>query len=583
MSSNADARSKAEIAHSVTQWATEELGFRRPSTLVSAKGEEKIKAADVEPLLQGDLVRILDLATRHVVSSRRALYSRHKLAAFCAQPDPKPAQLPYIALRRSLKQLEARENILLTEIQSVELDNRAAIQSIGDIESKRNAMEARIRDLRLQILVKQAVAEKIRRLSKRMRVLVQEMTSCYSSTQATASSMDLSWSADAGSSMHTSGALAPSDRIDELIAQLQNAKPAHCIGVQGPKDAIPDDAFIQRQLMIACIISCLKDLEDQHVQMWSTVKALRSRITEGRSELDRKIELAASQLNMSVASAGGSALDFRTAILRAVIQDAVSQVGHRVGSLVPALEIADVCSWVSDDHTEAVSDLVESIERVRALLAATRSAAQEAAEYAATRVAPTNESLLKASHYSDMRETWNAVELISLRHINIDSNHSQFRSADKLVTRSSFMDSGRSKVISDICRETVVGGVAGQTHEATIAKLRDQLARGRMDASAVDIEGLSLQDAVELAGQRSQAIKDEARKVLEAWAKGSNAAGRLKTASESVEAEASIAQLSDTSGRLFTELFAPWHKRDGVEYAEYLKQLKIARASEAQQ
>ncbi|KAJ2490930.1 hypothetical protein IWW37_002709 [Coemansia sp. RSA 2050] len=474
MSSNADARSKAEIAHSVAQWATEELGFRRPSTLVSAKGEEKIKAADVEPLLQGDLVRILDLATRHVVSSRRALYSRHKLAAFCAQPDPKPAQLPYIALRRSLKQLEARENILLTEIQSVELDNRAAIQSIGDIESKRNAMEARIRDLRLQILVKQAVAEKIRRLSKRMRVLVQEMTSCYSSTQATASSMDLSWSADAGSSMHTSGALAPSDRIDELIAQLQNAKPAHCIGVQGPKDAIPDDAFIQRQLMIACIISCLKDLEDQHVQMWSTVKALRSRITEGRSELDRKIELAASQLNMSVASAGGSALDFRTAILRAVIQDAVSQVGHRVGSLVPALEIADVCSWVSDDHTEA-------------------------------------------------------------------------------------------------------------THEATIAKLRDQLARGRMDASAVDIEGLSLQDAVELAGQRSQAIKDEARKVLEAWAKGSNAAGRLKTASESVEAEASIAQLSDTSGRLFTELFAPWHKRDGVEYAEYLKQLKIARASEAQQ
>ncbi|KAJ2240896.1 hypothetical protein GGI13_007519, partial [Coemansia sp. RSA 455] len=159
----------------------------------------------------------------------------------------------------------------------------------------------------------------------------------------------------------------------------------------------------------------------------------------------------------------------------------------------------------------------------------------------------------------------------------------EFRSADKLVTRSSFMDPGRGKVLSDICREAVVGGVAGQTHEATIAKLRDQLARGRIDASSVDIGELSLQDAVEQAGQISQAVKAEARKALEAWAEESNAAACVKIASESVETEAAITQLSDTSGRLFTELFAPWHKRDGVEYAEYLKQLKIARASETQQ
>ncbi|KAJ2021853.1 hypothetical protein GGI06_002073 [Coemansia sp. S85] len=232
MSSKADARSKAEIAHFVAQWATEELGFRKPSTLVSAKGEEKIEPADVEPLLQGDLVRILDLATRHVVSSRRASHSRHKLAAYCAQPDPKLAQLPYIALRHSLKQLSARESALLSEIQSIELDNRAAIESISDIESKRNAMEARIRDLRLQILVKQAVAEKTRRLSKRMKVLVQEMTSCCSSTQATTSSMNLSWSADAESSMHSNSVLTPPGRIGELIAQLQNAKPANNAGAQ---------------------------------------------------------------------------------------------------------------------------------------------------------------------------------------------------------------------------------------------------------------------------------------------------------------------------------------------------------------
>ncbi|KAJ2035415.1 hypothetical protein H4S03_004335 [Coemansia sp. S3946] len=552
MSGEADTRSKAEIAQAVAQWATEELGFRKPSTLVSAKGEEKIEATDVEPLLQGDLVRILDLATRHVVSSRRASYTRHKLAAYCAHPtpDPKLAQLPYIALRRSLKQLEAKESALLSEIEGVELDNRAAVQSISDFESKRNAVEARIRELRLQILVKQAVAEKIRRLSKRMKVLVQEMTSSYSSTHATASSMDLSWSADATSSTHNHSALTPPDRIGELLTQLRSAKPANSVG--GQAATIADDAYKQQQLMIACVISCLKDLEDQHVQMWNTVKTLRSRITEGRSELDRKIELAASQLNMSVASAGGSALDFRAAILRAVIQDAVSQVGSKVGTFVPALEIADVCTWVSDDHMETVrrrntvSELVESIEHVRALLAATRNAAQESAEYAASNVAPANEQLLKASRYSDMREAWNAIGLIRLQHINVDS-----KSADKLVTRSSFMDPGRGKVLSDICREAVVGGVAGQTHEATIAKLRDQLARA------------------------------EARKALEAWAEESNAATCIKVAGESVETEAAITQLSDT--RLFTELFAPWHKRDGVEYAEYLKQLKIARASETQQ
>ncbi|KAJ2335720.1 hypothetical protein GGI00_001217, partial [Coemansia sp. RSA 2681] len=107
----------------------------------------------------------------------------------------------------------------------VELGNRAAMQSISDLESKRNAAEARIRELRLQILVKQAVAEKIRPLSKRMKALVQEMTSSYSSTQTT-SSLDLAWSVDATSGTHNPGALSPSDRIGELTTLLQNAKPA---------------------------------------------------------------------------------------------------------------------------------------------------------------------------------------------------------------------------------------------------------------------------------------------------------------------------------------------------------------------
>ncbi|KAJ2446187.1 hypothetical protein GGF42_005768 [Coemansia sp. RSA 2424] len=571
MSGEEDARSKTEIAHAVARWATEELGFRKQSTLVSAKGEEKIEAAELEPILQGELVRILDQATRHVVSSRRASYTRHKLAAYCAQhiSDTKLSQLPYNALRRNLKQLEARESTLLLEIEGVELDNRAAIQSISDLESKRNAAEAKIRELRLQILVKQAVAEKIRRLSKRMKALVQEMTSSYSSTQTT-SSLELAWSVDATSGTHNHGALSPSDRIGELTTLLQNAKPAISDAGQRPGNASSCGAYKQRQLMVACVISCLKDLEDQHVQMWNTVKALRARLAEGRSELDRKVEVAASQLNMSVASAGGNALDFRSAILRAVVQDAASQVGSKVGTFVPVLEAANACSWVSDDHAEAISNLVQSIEQVRALLAATRSAAQESAEFAVSHVAPASERLVKEAHYCDMREAWNAVSLLRLQHIRVDSNGSNngYKSADKL------------QLVRGLYRAHVLSGVKGEL-AASLSRVGEL---GQAHSSSADIGGLpSLQAAVESACERSQAIRAEAGAALEKWAEGSNAAAYLRIAGESAETEAAIAELSDTSGRLFTELFAPWHKRDGVEYVEYLKQLKIARAGEALQ
>ncbi|KAJ2741916.1 hypothetical protein GGI20_004855 [Coemansia sp. BCRC 34301] len=614
MSGERDAKSKTEIAHAVAQWATEELGFRRQSTLVTAKGEEKIEAADVEPLLQGELVRILEQVTRHVVSSRRASYTRHKLAAYCTQfsSDTKLLQLPYVALRRDLKQLETRESMLSSEIESIELDNRAAIQSISDMESKRNAAEARIRELHLQILIKQAVSEKIRRLSKRLKVLVHEMTSNYPSTQAT-SSLDLTWSVDAMSSAHNQGAQSPSDCISRLMTQLQSANPDSTDNGQVSCDAFSGDAYKRRQLMVACVISCLKDLESTHVQMWSTVKALSARLAEGRSELSRKIELAASQLNLSVASAGGSALDFRGAILGAVVQDAVSQVGNSMSTFVPTLEAVNVRTWVADNHAETISDLIQSIEQVRALLAATRSAAQESAEYAANNVAPACEHLIKASHYLDMREAWNAVSLLRLQHVHIGSSNNGHRSADKLATRSSFMDSGRGKMLADICREAVVGR-AGQTHEAAVANLREQLVRGlyrthvlsevngelaanlsrigglcgvsskvqgQTGVSSADMGGLSLHDAVKGACERSQAAKDEARVALAKWAEGSNAAAYLRMANESSETEEAITQLSDTSGRLFTELFAPWHKRDGVEYAEYLKQLKIARAGES--
>ncbi|KAJ2267794.1 hypothetical protein EV176_005145, partial [Coemansia sp. RSA 451] len=66
------------------------------------------------------------------------------------------------------------------------------------------------------------------------------------------------------------------------------------------------------------------------------------------------------------------------------------------------------------------------------------------------------------------------------------------------------------------------------------------------------------------------------------WAAASNVPKSLQVAKDSVDTEETIVRLSDTSGRLFTDLFAPWHQRDGTSYAEYLKQLKLVRASDKQ-
>lgn len=52
--------------------------------------------------------------------------------------------------------------------------------------------------------------------------------------------------------------------------------------------------------------------------------------------------------------------------------------------------------------------------------------------------------------------------LLVFVNFRLNDSNNESRSADKLVTRSSFMDPGRDKVLSDICREAVVGGVVGQ-------------------------------------------------------------------------------------------------------------------------
>ncbi|KAJ2717625.1 hypothetical protein H4R23_005256, partial [Coemansia sp. Cherry 401B] len=85
MASAGRAESKPEVAQRIAQWATDELGFRKKTTLVSARGEERITGDDVEPLLQGELAAVLELASTHLVSSQNAADGRRKLAIYATQ------------------------------------------------------------------------------------------------------------------------------------------------------------------------------------------------------------------------------------------------------------------------------------------------------------------------------------------------------------------------------------------------------------------------------------------------------------------------------------------------------------------
>ncbi|KAJ2354633.1 hypothetical protein GGF43_003150, partial [Coemansia sp. RSA 2618] len=138
-----EAKSKAETARHVAQWATDELGFRKKTTLVTARGEEKIAASDIEPLLQGELAKVLDLASSHLVSLQNAADSRRRLAAYCAQShiDKDAQSLEHVSLRRNLVDLRAKEHAILADIKGVELENQAAIQAINGVAAKRRAAE----------------------------------------------------------------------------------------------------------------------------------------------------------------------------------------------------------------------------------------------------------------------------------------------------------------------------------------------------------------------------------------------------------------------------------------------------------
>ncbi|KAJ2205166.1 hypothetical protein IW145_002972 [Coemansia sp. RSA 521] len=177
-------------------------------------------------------------------------------------------------------------------------------------------------------------------------------------------------------------------------------------------------------------------------------------------------------------------------------------------------------------------------------------------------VAASFSHLLPALRYTDLRDLWNSISLTSLQRIDLEQSNGgkETRSTDKLVARSCYSDANRDTRLCDVTCEAI--GNLDQAFEVVIQHLGDQVVHGLRVAHmmrAVDGELATSHAMVEQGTSHS-----------------------LQVAKDSVDTEETIVRLSDTSGRLFTDLFAPWHQRDGTSYAEYLKQLKLVRASDKQ-
>ncbi|KAJ2803780.1 hypothetical protein H4R20_002755 [Coemansia guatemalensis] len=306
--------SKSELAQHVAEWATHELGFRKSTTLVTAKGEEKITGAEVEPLLQGELATILDKASTHLVSSQSAERNRRRIAAFCAQSsgDKDVQSLEHVALTRDFAALNAKKQTISADIKGIELENHSTIRNINEIEAKRRAAESRIREHRLQILKKQLMAERLRRMTSRMKILTQEMRAGADAIQTPGGmSAETIMSVREASGSHENDSDSPSVFLSSLISRLK-ATPAesqHAVNsTQTPDGA---DTLEQSQSTIANIVYLLKSLEDQHLEMWTSVRTKRERLDLDRSKLFEKLEEIAGQMRINAAADSDVDYDYK--------------------------------------------------------------------------------------------------------------------------------------------------------------------------------------------------------------------------------------------------------------------------------
>lgn len=453
MSNPIEESARGDVAHQVVDWLTNEVGFRKKSTLVSARGEEKITIEEIQPLLQGDLASLLQFFSQHTVSTPNATRIRQTLASYCNyltsndSSGSGPDALEYLKLRGDIQDKDNREKDLAAEIRGLELDNRSSMQSISDIRTKKQAIETRIRDLRMQILVRQAMSENVRRLSQRMQLLVHEMTHGISTAQKAPASADLIQAIQGLGTERSSHQGNSGTSVNGLLTRLlsQVKQPM----LQNQENSASEVG--KRQQIIASIIYGLKDLEDKYLQMQNRRSSLSQESKVAESNLNQQIETLASELKMHAAStaATGDETNFQNTIPLVVLLDAASSVSRsqQHGQLMVPVETSALAR--SNTSVDAkVSELASVIRSIRQGMADIGNAVDITSEYAQKKVAAANKQLLEALRYPDLRKAFNQVKMSQLEQFQVDPGNE--KKAGPFVTHNRYSGVERSQQIAEL-------------------------------------------------------------------------------------------------------------------------------------
>ncbi|KAJ1873143.1 hypothetical protein LPJ55_002501 [Coemansia sp. RSA 990] len=432
MAEPVNSQSKSKLAQYIAEWATDELGFRKRTTLVTARGEERVSGEDIEPLLQGDLAAILKLAATHLVSSEKAFISRRKLSSYSQSPTHSDSQpQAYMALRRRLKELQAKEQACATEVKAVELENTSLIEKISDVAARRREAESRVRELRMQILKRQMMAENLRRATSRMRILNREMHVGSDTSQTPSVLPEVT---------------AVITEALKLQSEVTVFDPAMILDNLGSKWKSLSASYEQLQVLVAGIISCVKELHDQHIKEKRNIQTLQDQLDARKTALVEKLEQVGGQLSLSAASKGEIAGDYKLLIVQNALKGAAAQI--KVETLVSETRVANLYVGTVGSHSNKVAEISQAMQQIRALFESIQSTAADITHSFGVNFCPAYSHLLQSLHYVDLRSLWDSINITRQQYINIEQSDGkkEARSVGKLVTRNSFCEMNRDRM-----------------------------------------------------------------------------------------------------------------------------------------
>ncbi|KAJ2456078.1 hypothetical protein EV183_000421 [Coemansia sp. RSA 2336] len=568
MAETAISQSKSELARHIAEWATNELGFRKRATLVTARGEERVSGEDIEPLLQGDLAKILKLAATHLVSSEKASISRRKLASYAQSPTRSDSQpQAYMALRRRLKELQTKEQACATEVKAVELENTSLIEKISEVAARRREAESRIRELRMQILKRQLMAENLRQMTSRMRVLNREMHVGSDPSQAPSVLPEVAAVISEALKLQSDVTkLNPAMILDSLESKWKSLVNDHELAADASN--IESDSYKQLQVLVAGTISCVKELHDQHIKEKRNIQMLQDQLNARKAALAEKLEQVGGQLSLSAASMGETTGDYKASIVQSALKGAATQI--KIKTLVSETRVVSPLVGTVGDYSNKVAEISQAMQQVRALFESIQRTAADTTQLFGVKFHPAYLHLLQSLRYVDLRALWDSINLTRQQYIDIEQSNGkkEARSVGKLVTRNSFCEMNRDHRVRDAVLEAT--GQYGQAYEVAVEQVGQQIVHGMrlahmarcvdgsLKASRIKTEDIasdvqpeipqspSLETATARLGAYAQTRRASASAAMADWAAASRMSEMLQLAKATIDVEQTIARLSDT-------------------------------------